>query len=386
MASSRPHFHVWVPSIAETGGIQHYSVRLVQALVDLFPGGRIEVLSKNDVTVPHMPEQVQVRTFGRIPNKLRTMAFAASGISLAMHQRPTAMIATHPHFARALFVARCITGSPYLACAHGIEAWGHLRGSFRHALAGAAGLLPVSEFTRGALLDEGRLDPERICVVPDTFAEEAFAPGPKPAHLLQRHGLHPGQPVLLTVGRLSASEAYKGQDQVIASLPAIRKTLPDMRYIIAGTGDDEPRLRRCVVEHGQTDAVIFAGFVSGHELADYYRLCDAFVMPSTGEGFGIVFLEALASGRPCIVGNVDASPEAIDHGRLGFAVDPHSPSEIADAVIQLLTKQHDKPWLNEPETLRQEVIRLYGFEAFKRSLSKALTTLLPDSFGALKKN
>ncbi len=372
--------------MAETGGIQHYSVRLVHALADLFPGGRIEVLSKNDVTVPQMPEQVRVRILGRTHNQLRTMAFAASGIALAMRQRPTAMIATHPHFARALLVAKRITGSPYLACAHGIETWGHLRGPFRNALASAAGLLPVSEFTRNVLVAEGMLDPERIRVIPDTFAEGAFATGPKPTQLLERHGLHPGQPVLLTVGRLSASEAYKGQDQVIASLRTIRKVLPETRYIIAGSGDDEPRLRRCASEHDQSDAVIFAGFVSDHELAAYYRLCDAFVMPSTSEGFGIVFLEALASGRPCVVGNVDASPEAIGHGRLGFAVDPRSPSEIADAVIKLLTQQHDKPWLNEPETLRQEVIRLYGFEAFKRSVSQALTTLLPASFAALKVN
>ena len=88
-------------------------------------------------------------------------------------------------------------------------------------------------------------------------------------------------------------------------------------------------------------------------------------------------MEALATGKPCVVGNQDASPEAIGHGRLGFAVNPRSPEEIADAVLKLLSGNHDKPWLKEPETLRREVIELYGFAAFKQSLAGALTHLLP---------
>ncbi|MDB6140174.1 MAG: putative glycosyltransferase, partial [Verrucomicrobiaceae bacterium] len=130
-------------------------------------------------------------------------------------------------------------------------------------------------------------------------------------------------------------------------------------------------------EHGQQEAVIFTGFIPENELPDYYRLCDAFVMPSTGEGFGIVYLEALASGRPCIVGNTDASPEAIGNGRLGLVVDPHSVAAITAAVIQLLTRHHSKPWLHEPETLQHDVAKLYGWQAFKRSLNKALAALLP---------
>ena len=160
-------------------------------------------------------------------------------------------------------------------------------------------------------------------------------------------------------------------------MPGIRRGHPEVRYVIVGAGDDLARLQACAVSHGQEDAVIFAGFIPDHELADYYRLCDAFVMPSTGEGFGIVYLEALASGRPCIVGNQDASPEAIGNGRLGFVVNPRSPHEIVAAVTQLLSRQHDKPWLHEPETLRSEVIRLYGFQAFRSHLARALRPLVP---------
>ena len=372
MAASSPHFHVWVPGLSETGGIQHYSACFIRALEELFPAARIEVLAKNDVG-----GEGQVLTFGRLPGHWRTAAFAAAGIALAVKDRPALSISTHPHFAKAQSIARKLSGVPYLTCAHGVETWGHLRGSLLTALQGAAGILPVSEFTRQVLIHEGGLEPTKITVVADTFREEAFATGPKPAFLLERHGLKADQPVLLTVGRLAAAEAYKGQDKVIAALQIIRQSFPDTKYVIVGAGDDKARLERSAADHGQTEAVIFAGFVPDRELADYYRLCDAFVMPSTGEGFGIVYLEALASGRPCVAGNVDASPEAIGNGRLGFAVDPHSVPAIADAVVQLLSRNHDQPWLQEPETLRREVIALYGLEAFKRSLGAALGQLAP---------
>jgi glycosyltransferase involved in cell wall biosynthesis len=192
---------------------------------------------------------------------------------------------------------------------------------------------------------------------------------------MRRYGLRAGQPVILTVGRLSAAERYKGHDQVLRALPAMLKELPDLRYLIAGRGDDEARLRALAAELGVTEHVTFTGFVSANELADHYRLCDLYVMPSTGEGFGIVYLEALACGRPCLVGGEDASPEAIDGGRLGFVVPPRDPSAIAAAVLEFFRRTHDRPWLNEPETLRQEVVRLYGFAAFQRSLAQALATL-----------
>ena len=363
--------HLWVPGMEETGGIQHYSICLAQALSELLPRCSIEVLSKNDCGRRIEIERVTVHEFGHLPKALRTVAFAAKGLAMAAIDKPVALIATHPHFAKAMRWS----SRPYLAVAHGVETWGHLDGALGVALRKAAGVLPVSEFTRQVLLREGGLDPDKVIVVPDTLRESAFAPGPKPDYLLQRHGLKPHQPVLLTVGRLAASEAYKGHDQVIAALPAIRRTYPDVRYVIVGTGDDLARLKACAASHGQEEAVIFAGFIPDHELADYYRLCDAFVMPSTGEGFGIVYLEALATGRPCIVGNQDASPEAIGNGRLGFVVDPRSPGEIGDAVIQLLTKAHGKPWLHEPEQLRNMVCEMFGFQAFKDSLSRAFSNL-----------
>jgi glycosyltransferase involved in cell wall biosynthesis len=359
-------FHLWLPGVEETGGIQHYSLCVLNALRAEFPSARLTVINKNDVErTAADAEQV---CFGRWPARLRTLAFAMYGIFRAWKDRPTAIIATHPHFAKA---AR-FTASPLVVAAHGVEVWDSLGGAMGAALRGAAMVIPVSEFTRQVLLRDGGIAPAKCVVVPDTFREHSFQPGAKSPLLIERYDLDSSQAVLLSVGRLASSEAYKGQDQVIAALPKIREQIPNVRYLIVGRGDDEPRLRKLVAEHHQEDAVIFAGFVPEDELADHYRLCDAFVMPSTGEGFGIVYLEAIASGKPCIVGDRDASPEAINHGRWGFIVNPRSPPEIAAAATQLLLRQHEKPWLHEPTTLQREVIELYGFAAFQKSLRHAL--------------
>lgn len=370
--NQHPLIHLWCPGIEETGGIQHYSACCVQALREIYPNARLRIFSKNDVVSDC---RLSVHTFGCWRGKLHTPLFAATGLAWALWERPDFILATHPHFMKAL-VPLTRLGITCLTAAHGVETWGLMGGRFGRALRQASGILPVSQFTRDVIHREAMVPNEKLCVVPDTFRETHFTPGVKSEVLLQRYGLSPDQPVLLTVGRLSASERYKGQDQVLMSLPALIRELPTLRYIIGGCGDDESRLRTIVADLGLDKQVIFTGFIPESELADHYRLADLYVMPSTGEGFGIVYLESLACGRPCLVGNQDASPEAIDGGRLGFVVSPRDPACIAAAILRFFRHDHEKPWLDEPETLHREVVRLYGMTAFKASLEKALNQFL----------
>jgi glycosyltransferase involved in cell wall biosynthesis len=364
-----PIIHLWAGGLRQTGGIEAYSEECLQALTTGNPERTVRVFSKND-----LPSGVARRHgFGHRQGLLQTLLFAASGLAWAMRERPDFILTTHPHFMKALSL---LPGVPCLSAAHGIEVWGHLQGRMGAALSGAAGLLPVSRFTAKVLEHEGGVDPARIRVVPNTYREELFAPGPRPIHLLQRYGLHLNQPVLLTVGRLSASERYKGHDQVLLALPQIIRALPDLRYVIAGRGDDEPRLRQLAAELGLSTQVIFAGYVPDAELADHYRLADLHVMPSTGEGFGIVFLESLACGRPCLVGDQDASPEAIDDGRLGLVVPPRDPAQIATAITAFFERRHDQPWLHDEQHLSAEVRRLFGRKAFRERLLGAVAECL----------
>ena len=109
-----------------------------------------------------------------------------------------------------------------------------------------------------------------------------------------------GKKVLMTFGRLASDERYKGFDEVIELLPALAREVPNVVYMICGDGPDRGRLEAKCRKLGVADRVVFTGFVDEAHKPDYYRLADAYVMPSRGEGFGIVFLEALACGIPVL--------------------------------------------------------------------------------------
>lgn len=371
--------HIWTPGICEgSGGIQAFSRFFVEAIHQIFPQAALRVIVKHDAPGLNDPLRslpVSFHSVCTVPAALRTAVLAGIGIGLGLRDSPVLALTTHVHFLPALSLLHRLKGIPCVAVLHGIEAWNLQGGRRVKALRSADRLIAVSRFTRDRVVHKHGVDAGRVEVVPNTFDAARFAPGPKPAHLLARFGLRPDQPVLLTISRLDMSERYKGHREVLHALPQIREKFPNVRYLIGGDGNDLPNLREKARVLQLDEHVSFAGHVPGEQLPDFYRLCDAFVMPSTSEGFGIVFLEALASGRPCIVGNLDASPEAIGDGRLGFAVDPRSPAEIAEAVVKLLGRQHNKPWLHEPETLRSEILECFGFAAFKRRLAHALSQL-----------
>jgi glycosyltransferase involved in cell wall biosynthesis len=120
------------------------------------------------------------------------------------------------------------------------------------------------------------------------------------------------------------------------------------------------------------DCVTLAGFVSDSELADHYNLCDVFAMPSKGEGFGIVYLEALASGKPTIGGNQDGAIDPLCHGELGALVNPDDIEEITQTIIQILQGTYPNSLMYEPQNLRQKVISTFGLEQFQTTLAKHL--------------
>src|SRR5437667_8172924 len=208
------------------------------------------------------------------------------------------------------------------------------------------------------------LDPNRIALLPDTFDPEEFYPGRKPHYLLKRYGLTTNQPVILTIARLASAERYKGYDQLLRALPLVREQVSNVRYILGGRGPDRPRIEALIRELNVSASVTLAGYVADYELRGHYNLCDVFAMPSRGEGFGIVFLEALACGKPVIAGNTDGSVDAALNGRLGVLVDPGNVDEISMALMQVLSKRHPLQILKQPDALRSGVINAYGYKRF----------------------
>jgi glycosyltransferase involved in cell wall biosynthesis len=366
-------FHLWFPNIfGYKGGIQVYTDFFLRALQSLYPQSQYDVFLKHDiqtkVDIPYLP-QTQFHFAGRWLLKLRTLLFAAQIISQGFQKRPDLIIATHLNFTVAAYWLKRLTGIPYWTVAHGIEAWNIQNPAIKTALHHADLILAVSSYTRDRLLAEQNLNPSKISLLPNTFDANRFKPSEKPAYLLKQHDLKPKQPVILTVARLANIERYKGYDQVLKALPKIRQTIPDIRYIIVGKGSDRSRIEQLIEQLSLQDCVTLAGFVPDEQLCDYYNLCDVFAMPSKREGFGIVYLEALACGKPVLAGNQDGAIDALCHGKLGSLINPDDVEEIAQTIIQILQGTYPNNLMYNPEDLRQKTIDVFGFEQFTQTLA-----------------
>lgn len=355
--------HLWAPGLRPgSGGIQSFSRDLALALHAAFPQARLHVHVKNDAAAEGLPAGMGFSGSGNWPARLRTAHYAFTGLRRLRREAPDLVISTLVNFLPAIAAARprCT-----VALVHGIDAWDLPEGPRRRALSRVERVVAVSRYTRDRVAALPGLDPARLRVLPNSFDEAAFTPGPKPVALLQRYGLQPDQPVLLTVARLDPAERYKGHAEVLAALPELQATFPGLRYLIAGQGAYAEDLRRQAQSLGVADRVIFAGFVPSAELADHYRLADVLVMPSRGEGFGIVYLEAMACGRPVIAGNADGSVDALDQGRLGVLVEPGNHAALVQALGEVLAQRHPNRLLFEPQRLHDEVVAAFGAAAFR---------------------
>jgi glycosyltransferase involved in cell wall biosynthesis len=238
-----------------------------------------------------------------------------------------------PAFALAR-LCRC----PLVLLVYGIDAWQPPSRRLTRALAQRVdAVVAISRFTAARMAQWNPLPNVPVHLVPPTVDLSAFSPGPTNPALLKSHGLV-DRKVLLTMARLDAHERYKGVDEVLEAMPALVREFPDLAYVIVGDGDDRPRLTQKAAVLGLQDHVVFAGWVEDSARLDWYRLADAFAMPGRGEGFGIVYLEAMACGVPVVASPLDGSREALLEGRLGLLADPGDPDGLRRALAQALRR------------------------------------------------
>jgi len=198
-------------------------------------------------------------------------------------------------------------------------------------LRGVRGVISISDITRDRFTGWSHYaGPSRL--LPNSIHAQWYGVRPKNPALVSRYHLE-GKRVLMTLGRVIAAERYKGFDEVLEVLPDLAA---DVSYLVAGGGNDVPRLQRKAATLGVADRVVFTGLFPEHEKTDLYNLADVYVMPSRGEGFGFVFLEALACGVPVIASRLDGGREAVRDGALGRLVDPTNPAEIRLAILDAL--------------------------------------------------
>lgn len=368
--------HLWLPNIfGLKGGIQVYSAVFLRVLENLHTKKHLNIFLKHDSPSSLNLAKLTSTKFhctGTWLVSLRTFAFAAKIIKYGILQQPNLIIASHLNFTPVAYWLKRLTKIPYWVTVYGMEAWDVKNPSIQKALHNADRILSISGYTRDRLLKEQNLDPAKIFLLPCTFDASQFKIAPKPNYLLEKHNLKSEQPIILTVSRLAETERYKGYDQILKALPQIRQAIPNIHYIIVGKGSDKPRIEQLIAQLDLQDCVTLAGFIPDEQLCDYYNLCELFAMPSKREGFGIVYLEALACGKPCLGGNQDGAIDALCHGELGALVNPDDVEAIAKTTIQILEKNHPNPLLYCPEKLRQRVIDIYGFEQFQKALSQYL--------------
>lgn len=240
-------------------------------------------------------------------------------------------------------VASWLQAAPLLLILHGIDAWTpHDSRLVRALLPQVDTFVTVSRYTKERFLEWAPLQAEQGRVVPDCIDLDTYSPGPKRGDLLDRYGLS-DRTILLTLGRLSSDEQYKGHDEVLEILPELTEEIPNIAYLVCGDGDDRSRLEAKAERLGVGNRTVFAGYVPEEEKEDHYRLADAFVMPGRGEGFGIVYLEALACGIPVVASSADASQEAVRDGKLGTVVDPGDYEDVKRGILTALSEHRGVP-------------------------------------------
>ena len=224
--------------------------------------------------------------------------------------------------------------------AHGIEIWGPLSYIKKKFLTKCDKILCVSNFTMQKVISEHSVD-AKVCTVLNNVVD-SFIQIPqnfdKPKYLQNRYNIQGKRPIIFTLSRLSSVESYKGHDNVIMVIKNLKNKYPQIRYVLAGKYDaiEKVRIDKLIQESGIENEVILTGFINEDELIDHFLLADLFVLPSKGEGFGIVFIEALACGLPVICGNEDGSLDTICNGELGKAVSPDNLIEIEKAILEYM--------------------------------------------------
>jgi len=181
-----------------------------------------------------------------------------------------------------------------------------------------------------------------------------------------------GAHAVLIVGRMSQSERYKGHDQLLDAWPAVVARVPDAQLLIAGDGDDAPRLRQKAAQTSVADRIHFLGFVPDAMLRALYERAAIFALPSGGEGFGLVYLEAMTHRLPCVGSKTDAASEVIVDGVTGRLVEQRDIAGLADAVATLLIDEAHRRGMGEAGNRRATTASTFDrFSARLRALMHA---------------
>lgn len=294
-------------------------------------------------------------------------AYVAECLRAIASTRFDLVLAAHIRLLPIAFAAKLAAGAPLWLFIYGIDAWEKPRNPFLTPLSRRADrVISISDVTTERFQVWARMPKSRFRYLPCTVDLDRFRPGAPDPALQARYGLS-GKRVLFTFGRLVSAERAKGMDEVMEAMPVLLPEHPDLVYLIGGDGPDRPRLQAKAERLGLSGRVIFAGRIAEEEKLAHYHLADAYVMPSRGEGMGIVILEAMAAGIPALASLKDGSRETLRDGRLGILVDPDDPRSVADGIRRVLARPKGRP----------EGLDYFSVASFRGRMSALLDEIAP---------
>ncbi|MGB9467390.1 MAG: glycosyltransferase family 4 protein [Candidatus Acidiferrum sp.] len=352
-----------------TGGVQRASRHLAAVLSEFATSRHMDcrLLSLNDTRELHRMS-VGGKEFVFTGCERSKARFTATAIRAA-RRHGKLVLAGHPNLGPVTQAMKAV--APRLRriiCTHGMDVWEPLPALRRIALRRANVVLAPSEDTANYVAAQ-RVPRERIRVLPWALDPEFEAiPANAPQGKLP-HGYPEGR-VILTVGRWLANERYKGMDTLITALPRLLTRWPELQLLAVGDGDDRVWLEELAEKNGVNRHVHFLSGLSYAELAACYSACEIFALPSRGEGFGLVYLEAMARGKPVIGGAHGGAPEVIEDGVTGYLVPHGDAAQLATSIEALLADPAMAKKMGERG--RQRVEREFRFSVFAKSLKKIL--------------
>jgi len=318
------------------GGIALYNRHFLSALGNLPRCARIVAIPRNIVDSPGpVPERIDFRISGSggkwnyVTAVLRSL-FERAGYDV--------VVCAHLNLLPLAFACARLKRAKLLLLVYGVEAWQKNRNWLVNSLVQKVDqVISISDTTSSRFAAWSGIEGSRIGLLPNAIQMDLYGAGPKSAELVERYRLT-GKTVLMTMGRLVGAERQKGFDEVLEALPGILRFSSNVVYLIVGDGPDKERLRRKAAALALEETVIFTGWIPESEKADHFRLADLYVMPSRGEGFGFVLIEAMACGVPVVASRADGGREALLGGKLGELVEPGDADQLLGAVLKGLQR------------------------------------------------
>jgi phosphatidyl-myo-inositol dimannoside synthase len=320
------------------GGIAHHNRCLIEAMAAMPEVGEIVVVPRVLRFAPGaMPDKV--RFLSAAAGKKRNFIKALAGL---VSTEIDLVICGHVHLLPLAAPFALLKRAPLVMQAYGIEVWQAPPTLSRLWLRCVATVWSISTVTTGRMNVWAKRPLSTYTLIPCAIHVGEYGIRARRPELVDQYNLA-GRTVIMTLARLAGYERYKGIDEVLEVMPELVSQDPTLTYLVVGDGDDQARLEAKARELSLSDRVIFTGFVEEQRKADHLRLADAFVLPGRGEGFGIVYLEAMACGVPVVGSQLDGSREALRDGELGELADPSDLSSVRSCILKALAKPKTVP-------------------------------------------